>query len=210
MWAYNNRIFIYEYIHKTTLGKKDVLRADILEGISDEEWASLALRLTAYATTYFRNQYPNDSIGPEDFAQAAIIKLLEGQRRMKVDLSNLTKSEVVAELFYFLTSVIKSDIYHSRRRKYLRIETIHSFTEKGYAENEAFSSLEADILRDKLLEVLKADELACRIIVSVLDRGFEKPRHIAEDLGVSVKEIYNAKKRIKRTFTQSALHIHSR
>ncbi|QQS37784.1 MAG: sigma-70 family RNA polymerase sigma factor [Ignavibacteriales bacterium] len=167
---------------------------DVLRGSQGKmkEWLS-------HANRFIQVYYANIKIKPsaEDIVGDLIVKIYQKNRRWnyeKIDINsfmyNAIRSHVCAEAKK-VKKLVTTDEYDSEE-----------FIFKNKYENEYHISLrEIEFLQDikEKMEIvlgqIKGDE-DCEIIFYCLLEGL-KPRHIADDLGISVREVSNIMRRIK-------------
>lgn len=198
-------------------------KVEQLESLSAEEWRDLYRRLRLFTWKrygWLRNKFLLD---PDELAQQAISDTLVGKRRWPpVDSDGRIKSEV--SLFVFLCQVIRSNVSHLTAREMRNISAGLIEGDDDYApENlplESFETLLAESarihpnsagaegtdsltnyveLRDKMRELVATDGELSRIVELLLEDSDLKPTEIAERLGLSLKRIYVAMKRLRRT-----------
>jgi len=181
--------------------------------LTKDQWQELLERLALYARRKF--QYlgwaakhtdcagPGGK-GPEDIASEAIMKVLNGNRPYKPEKYPL--------FIDFLMSIVDSLISHLadsfERKKMVPIPL--ATNEQGDCEEIEFEGKEAtpaiiyvhkDIaekVKTILAEEFKDDSVINDKFLECLGAGYKKPAEISELLGIDIKEIYNAQKRLQR------------
>ncbi|HEG43626.1 hypothetical protein LCGC14_2538300 [marine sediment metagenome] len=184
--------------------------ADLAE-FTEQDWQGLLDRLTVHAQRkyvklgWFSNgKYRNpQGHGPEDVAAEAITRTIEGRRTYD--------EKKCPDFYYFLKRCVDSIISHLIDSKETEItESMPSIvTDKGAVKEIELEGCEASPLiictkkdlAEKVEFILRKafeqDEIVCGIL-DCLDAGIDKRSEMAEYLEVSLKEIDNAKKRLRR------------
>ena len=182
-----------------------------LKGFTEQDWQSLLNRLTVHAQRqyvklgWFSNgRYrSHQGQGPEDIAAEAITRTIEGKRTYD--------EKKCPDFYYFLKRCVDSIISHlidskeaEKRKSMPFIVTDEGEIEEIEPEDREAGPLEICIKKD-LVEKIKSilqerfvqDEVVCGML-DCLDAGIDKPSEMAEYLEVSVKEVNNAQKRLRR------------
>jgi DNA-directed RNA polymerase specialized sigma24 family protein len=133
-------------------------------------------------------------VEPVDFVHEAIAKLLSGERSWPSDR---------VALFPFLCGVISGLVSHAAKPMTpIAIEAPRIDHVLVAMSMAAHAQIDARLPhadeRDRILEALRADPIASKMARLIIDLDLDKPRMIAAALGVSVEEVYKARKRIQR------------
>jgi RNA polymerase sigma factor (sigma-70 family) len=171
------------------------VRASVAENLQAiDNWTLFWKRTVAYTGFVLRFKYGLtsekglDGKTAEDLAEEVIEKLLTGKRnwnRQKhPDLFSQVKSSIDSHVNNFISQkrLLESSISY---------ESADNGTNDSYDENEL---LDYSI---KILKSLNASDEEIILFQCNVD-GLLKPREIAEELGISVTEVYNIKKRLNR------------
>ena len=156
--------------------------------IKSADWKDLGPRLVAFARDRLYQPgwwgNPPGQIGwePEDLANEAVRRVLDGTRSIKPELT----------LYQNLCGVISSIVMNEG--KYPR-DPVRDHTVKISQERDNESP--DPILRRKILKLLHGDVLLIQIVNYKSAHPSAKPREIAEGLGLPIKEIRKAQKRLK-------------
>lgn len=194
--------------------------------MSQAEWLELYRRLMLY--TYKRYGWVRDRIGvdPQDLVQQAIIDTLEGKRLWPSIDIHTGEAKKDTNLFLFLCSVISSKASHLLEKERLRptveiseleqteadvrfemdsSELVNFFTGESpvrYFELTSDAIPESQIyygeLVDRVSQSVAGDTELMHIVESLLQSPDLKPKEIAEQLGLSLPQIYTALKRLRR------------
>jgi len=145
----------------------------------------------------------------DDVVHQALVDTLDGTRRWP-------KEKV--DLFYFLCEVVRSIISH-RLDQEKRNVPLESVEPRGSADDSDLASVEAmiggsigeylryesiynrlvyDRLIEQMYELVKDDQELINIVGLWSKDPSLKPSELAEELGVSISEIRNAQKRLRR------------
>lgn len=182
-----------------------------LSKFTEQDWQKLLDRLTVHAQRkyvklgWFSNGRYRSPQGqdPEDVAAEAIIRTIDGRR--------IHDEKKCPDFYYFLKGCVDSIISHSIDSKEAKItESMPSIvTDKGEIKEIELEGCEASPLiictkkdlAEKVEFILRKafeqDEIVCGIL-DCLDAGIDKRSEVAEYLEVSLKEVDNAKKRLRR------------
>lgn len=173
-----------------------------IEAMTPQEQEELIVRLTDYAAWLMRQKtyWMERSVLPKGYeagslATEAISRVLEGSRKWDPDKD--------PDLLGYLRSVVKSilwDLQKAAEKESLvepapgetrdLVDTLPS-AKPGPDEDVALGELQ-----ERLLAELETDE--DRLVLLSIFEGNEAAREIAEDLGVTVAEVYRIKRKIKR------------
>ena len=180
---------------------------------TENQWQRLLDRLTIYAERrymrlgWFRNgKYRSPSgQGPEDVASEAIVRLIEGKRNYD--------EQKYPDLLVYLRSVVKSIISHIIDSAELKRKQPMPLTSKKEGETEEVELESKDsgplqmYIDNDLVEKIKlvlnkrfAQDIVVSGILECMEAGIDKRSEIADYVGVKVKEVYNAQKRLQREF----------
>jgi hypothetical protein len=164
----------------------------------------LLTRAEMYKKRIYR-LYPLSWKIPEDYVNEAFALFLGGKRIWKY-------KEV--PLLWFLHGIVSSLISHdiekaSREIKHFGLSDkeskdlkIESSSEKDFEHNIA-----TEELLTQLQKILENDALGFRIVKLVIVSGINKPNELSEVLKVPISDIYNAKKRLRRTLLGFKEHL---
>ncbi|MAE68943.1 MAG: hypothetical protein CME06_00580 [Gemmatimonadetes bacterium] len=192
---------------------------EVAERLEKTDWARVGVQLVGYAA-YLARSYrwgasPTDTIAlgmaAEDVASLAIRKVWTGER--------CWAPERQPDLLLFLKGVVRSEMGHLYRRSAAQHE-IRPPTGPDGAESEerlAIRSADTTESADPEVELIRNEERAhetrriqelrdavhdkpeLAMIIDAIGRGCgERPRHLAAELSVSVSEINNRLKRLRR------------
>ena len=180
--------------------------------------AELALRLAAFAQRTFAEygiRGTDIAVGGvglslEDFVWRVLEEYVEG--RLEHDANR-------GPLFPLLTTALRNDIIDSlRRAAHFAEETRSPLPRESDSPDDPpsldeFASSSADVLemldersyRKRISDSLQGEPELTEMVRAILDLDLHKPRDIAAALGVSVAEVQNRKKRLRRRFIDSSL-----
>jgi DNA-directed RNA polymerase specialized sigma24 family protein len=185
------------------------LEIDRLEAITEEQWAEIWQRLRLHAWRRYKYIHQKLGLDLDDVVQQAIVDTLQGARRWP--------SEKV-DIFSFLCGVVKSIISHQleqEKRKLsidsgetdssisnaemISLEAIVNGSIGEYLKYEAmFNRVVYDELTSKMYEMVKGDKGMAQIVQLWSKDPSLKPSDIAEELGLSMEELRNVQKRLRR------------
>jgi len=194
--------------------------------MSQAEWLELYRRLMLY--TYKRFGWILNRVGvePQDLVQQAIKDTFEGRRHWPPIDAETGKTRKDVSLLVFLCNVISSNASHllEKERKRLTVETpqpsdvddnldfgetssdwLNAFTKESPVKHfELIGDTAADRqviygeLTDKIRNSVAGDAVLLHIIELLLQSPDLKPKEIAEQLGLSMPQMYTALKRLRR------------
>jgi hypothetical protein len=182
--------------------------------LSDDQWAELVERLTLHASCKLlrlcwrgivgsRGGAAPGGVEPADLAAAAITDVIEGTRSWD--------REAQPDFLNFLRGVVDSKVSHLVRevenRKSRRLAPADSGEEGAAAHGVAGREPDpaqfvqereaADRFRARVFKAVEGDEIASKVF-ECLEAEYTKPQEMAELLGLTVSEINNAQKRLRR------------
>ncbi len=142
--------------------------------------------------SYIEKKVPDKSI--EGIFSETLIDLFSGKRNCPLDKVNIKTC---------ILQIIRSKVSHIYE-KYKK----EKISDINILENENGLTVEENSeLRRKIINRLKDDELSLKIVKIQLnsEEGLKPYKEIAETLGVDIKEIYNANKRLRRKLAKLKL-----
>lgn len=184
--------------------------------MTQESWDRLRMRVAGK----FRTQLSRipDAPNSDDLIHEAIEDLINDKRHCPLDmislpvcLFNIVRSKVSniqkkwnhcreKENFQIIDSE-EFDIPTNSLGHYIDSSVSH-LSKAGDVLIEEISESEVPSLRERILFWIKDDPLLVRIVEYQLTSGGDiKPRRIAEELKISIKDIYNANRRLKIRLT---------
>ena len=174
-----------------------------------ENWNDLVPRLLLYAQGQILRYPPftDRSNLAHDLVQSAIRKTIDGTRRWNKSL--------YPTLFYFLCSVIRSELNHTsqagvqdekmqKEMEYTALLSAHS--------PESLLSCE-DYLRKFLRDLHSKDPKLAELAFLTVYEGLTGTQELANAMGVSPEQVNNFKKRLRRAFSrfrETAFRVESR
>jgi hypothetical protein len=185
----------------------------VFSELTQDQWQLLLNRLTIYAERKYtrlgwfsKGRYKSPSgQGPDDVAAEAITRLIEGRRNYD--------EQKHPDLLVYLRNVVDSIVSHViESADFKRSKAMpYAVTEDGGVEEIELESgdagpshtyLQKDLhktVNTILQEKFAVDKVVLGII-ECMKAGIYKDAEIAECHDVEVKEVYNARKRLKREF----------
>jgi len=189
-----------------------------LRSISSEEWGDIYKRLRFY--TWKRYKWLHDRMGVDldDFVHEAISDTLQGKRRWPPTDEQGRPKDV--SLFFFLCQVVRSKVYHFWNRESRNVsvnltdqdQTSDQFPESfetllaesaeihpAFGETKGTDSDAIDNeFKNRLRELVAGDVELMKIVEHIIDDPRSNPREIAASLGLDIKRVYAAQKRLRR------------
>ena len=170
-----------------------------LENLGEDNWKLITKKLVAYTRWKVLGRYLPQGKTPEDIAQEAVIKVWEGKRRWD--------PQKYPDIYEFLKTVVNSEISHlfeSKNPKYLEdirengeIRDLMPNPEEAFLLQEEYEK--AIVFKEELEKSLEKDKDEQALLVLIcLEDEITKPQEIAQKTGLSINEVYKAKKRIRR------------
>jgi len=180
-----------------------------LESITENQWAHILQKLRLHTWRRYRSLSERLGLDLDDVVHQALLDTLDGKR-------SWPNEEV--DLFYFLCGVVRSIISHrlEREKRSVPLENLES---RGSVDDSDLASVEAmiggsigeylryesiynrlvyDRLIEQMYELVKDDQELINIVGLWSTDPNLKPSELAEELGVSIGEIRNAQKRLRR------------
>ncbi len=193
-----------------------------IQELTDDELTECLERLTLHAAQKFYSygwkgsSKKNERIGPrakspQDIASETIISFIQGDRSYN--------PEAYPDFMAFLRSAVDSQIYNLSKLVEHKIKKPLTQETNEKADNPTSTEFSGTVpgplricISKELVEKLKTslslvfnkDELV-REIFECMEAGVTKRREIAELLGVKVKEVDNARKRLYRRISRISL-----
>lgn len=160
---------------------------NLTEAIHSVDMDEVIDRMNAYAISLLKSVGAKNFNGKEpiDFVGDVILKVMEGKRDWAKAQCSFTE---------FLFGCLKSEISNFfATNKNLYDSELPEIPSNGLSSND-------EDKRNQIFELLKqegADDNELLIFEYWVD-GITKPKEIAKDLGIEVKEVYNITKRLER------------
>jgi len=163
-----------------------------LRKLSKESWDRLRLKIRTFSLYRLKN---HAEIEPDDLLNEAILDLLKGNRKWPKHVALKT----------CLINIVKSKVSHALKK--VKKESPHA--DMHIIEDKKNNILDIMIEAEKtdlINHIMKCSEdpLLKKIIKYYIENndGRINAKQIAKALGVEVKDIYNANKRLKRTYNK--------
>ena len=175
----------------------------------------LALRLAAFARRTFADfglpshdaTVSGVGLSMEDFVWAVLEEYVEG--RLEHQASR-------GDLFSLLATAMRNDIIDSLRKAAHMHEEPRSALPRGphstidppsldelpSAAVDVPAMLDEENYRERVWDSLAGEPELAEVVRAILDLNLYKPREIAAALGISVTEVHNRKKRLRRRFME--------
>ena len=192
------------------------MQTEELDAISKEQWVEIWQKLRLHTWRKYKSLQDKIGLDLDDMVHQAIIDTLERKRRWP-PIDKLTGMKKHVDLFPFLCEVVRSNISHQleEERKKISIEG----TVSNPSEDSDLISLEGMIsgpiseylryeaiynrvfyvqLVSRMFELVKGDEELSEIVKVWTRDPSLKPSEIAQELGLSIEEVRNAQKRLRR------------
>lgn len=169
---------------------------NVEEAIQSVDMDEVINRLNAYAYSVLKSMRVKDFAGKEpiDFVGDVLLKVIEEKRDWNKAKCSFTE---------FLFGCLRSEIYNFfKTHKYHFVDELPEII-----STDQLSNIEYE--KNKVIEVLKLDGITDDeiLVFECWMDGLKKPREIAKDLGVDVKEVYNITKRLERRLIKNKTKI---
>jgi len=175
----------------------------------------LALRLAAFARRTFadfglpRHEATVSGVGlsMEDFVWAVLEEYVEGRLEHQASRGDLFSLLATAMRNDIIDSLRKAAHMHEEPRSTLPREPHStmdrpSLDELPSAAVDVPAMLDEENYRKRVWASLAGEPELAKVVRAILDLNLYKPREIAAALGISVTEVHNRKKRLRRRFME--------
>jgi DNA-directed RNA polymerase specialized sigma24 family protein len=175
----------------------------------------LALRLAAFARRTFADfRLPSHDatvsgvgLSMEDFVWAVLEEYVEGRLKHEASRGDLFSLLATAMRNDIIDSLRKAAHLHEQTRSRLPREphsTIDppSLDELPSAAVDVPAMLDEENYRNRVWASLAEEPELAKVVRAILDLNLYKPREIAAALGITVTEVQNRKKRLRRRFME--------
>lgn len=187
-----------------------------LDPPTDEQWIEFYQKLRLFTFKKYAGLNLSLGVDLEDIVNEAVADVLDGKRIWNRSVwgpsatAYTPEQQLSASFFGFLCGVVQSKISHLRERSGRQesldaIEPHFSSMVNRYDRGGSSltrSSLEDQInfneVTEKMEELVSEDEASVRIIGALREVPDLSPQEIAKETGLSIGDIYNALKRIRR------------
>jgi DNA-directed RNA polymerase specialized sigma24 family protein len=178
----------------------------IFEQMKEAEWQDLRNRLLYFG---YRNYGGNDrrlGYHLDDAVQDAIVDVVTGVRRWPPVDEYGNEKEI--SLFVFLCQTVRSKISHvfTRKAREIQFEEVQGVdlpldrleTLLGPKQSELERQIIYSEFSEQLLKLVSNDNTLTKFIKVLIETPDLRPQEIAPLLGISMKEMRNAQKRLSR------------
>lgn len=170
---------------------------EVLDRYTEEDWDDVWKRLKRFSYTYFRGR----GLDLDGLIQDAIKDVIVRKRRWPPGVDFVT----------LLCQIIRSKANHLSKRGGLFMsieeapplqlqapgETLYPARREREDRQLAYSKL-----CSKIKQIIREDELLCRMVNMWLEEPELKPRGVARRLGVTIEAVRNGQKRLSRVANQ--------
>ena len=176
----------------------------------------LALRLTAFARRTFADfglrgadtAVAGVGLSIEDFAWAVLEEYVEGKLEHEASRGDLFSLLATALRNDIIDSLRKAAHVHEENRSALPRESDStvdppSLDEMPSAAIDVAAMLDEENYRKRVWASLAGEPELTEVVTAIMDLNLYRPREIAAALGISVTEVQNRKKRLRRRFIES-------
>jgi DNA-directed RNA polymerase specialized sigma24 family protein len=155
--------------------------------LNEVNWHDVLPRLLLYTKSIVKAYRLEDIVSAEELTQNAVYALLSGRRRWPPDVSLLTA----------LIAIVRSNISHQvyLKRDYIDTEKLEILADETRGP---YYKAEDNEFRKNILALVGNDKDLVRLVEIYLEDSYSRPKDIAEALGVSLDDVYNLRKRLRR------------
>ena len=182
--------------------EKDAL-TEVPERLLVADWEDILPRVQLWAN-HFHKRYMRHiraAPTPEDLVQEAIVKLYSGQRKLPdhVPLLTVIINNIQNDIWNFLTKegYTRKDSKGKGRKGWGRHigleEWMHDFDQQSIPPGVELRGLH-DTIRGKV----KNDAELVQLVDLLIEDPLLKPRDLARLMGITIKDVNNAQKRLRR------------
>jgi DNA-directed RNA polymerase specialized sigma24 family protein len=156
--------------------------------ITETVWDNVLPRLHLYALRQISSLGLEGAVAPEDVVYDAILSVVER------DVSH------IEDVSRYLMLVIKHDISDIARKQRRKVALDEAEAQQAYSDENLNKTIEDAEFFDRLRTSVKDDVELTRVIEAIIEDSSLKSAELAEKLGISVHELYNLKKRLRKRF----------
>jgi|GEM_PF-2720791 len=182
---------------------KDVIEPEVPERLLVADWDDIIPRVRLWAIHFHKRylKHIRAAPTPDDLVQEAIVKLYTGRRKIPdhVPLMTVIINNIQSDIWNFLTKegFTKKDSKGKGRKGWGRHVGLEEWMKdydlealpSGNEMKELYSAVSSKIADDPFLQ---------KMVDLLFEDPLLKPRDLARLLGVSIKDINNAQKRLRR------------
>lgn len=176
---------------------------EVPERLLVADWDDLVPRIRLWAHHFHKRylRHIRAAPTPDDLVQEAIVKLYTGRRKIPdhVPLLTVLINNIQSDIWNFLTKegYTSKDSKGKGRKGWGRHIGLEEWVEK-HDEKSIPPDNELKGLRNTIIEKIEDDEMLIRMMDLIFQDPLLKPRDLARLLEISVKEVNNAQKRLRR------------
>ncbi len=183
--------------------EKDILATEVPERLLVADWDDVLPRVQLWANHFHRRYLRNIRAAPsaEDLVQEAIVKLYAGQRKLPdhVPLLTVIINNIQSDIWNFLTKegYTQTDSKGKGRQGWGRHIGLEEWT-KDFDQQAIPPGAELNGLHSSIKEKIGSDKELNQMVDFLFEDPLLKPRDLARLMGMSIKNVNNVQKRLRR------------
>lgn len=182
---------------------QDSLQQDIPARLLVADWNDILPRVQLWANHFHKRYLRNirAAPSPEDLVQEAIVKLYTGRRKLPdhVPLITVIINNIQSDIWNFLTreGIVGKSAQGKGRKGWGRHLGLEEWMQ-NFDEQAAPSQTELNALQEVIKKEIDGDKQLGQMVDLLFQDPLLKPRDLARLMGITVKDVNNAQKRLRR------------
>ncbi|MEM8487587.1 MAG: hypothetical protein AAF564_18700 [Bacteroidota bacterium] len=183
--------------------EKDVLAHEVPERLLIADWDDILPRVQLWANHFHRRylRHIRAAPTPEDLVQEAVVKLYAGQRKLPdhVPLLTVIINNIQSDIWNFLTKegYTRKDSKGKGRKGWGRHIGLEEWMQ-NFDHSTTPPHAELKGLHDAIKAQVSNDKELSQMVELFFEDPLLKPRDLARLMGMSIKNVNNAQKRLRR------------
>ncbi len=183
--------------------EKDVLAHEVPERLLIADWDDILPRVQLWANHFHRRylRHIRAAPTPEDLVQEAVVKLYAGQRKLPdhVPLLTVIINNIQSDIWNFLTKegYTRKDSKGKGRKGWGRHIGLEEWMQ-DFDQRTTPPQAELNGLHDAIKAKVSNDKELTQMVELLFEDPLLKPRDLARLMGMSIKNVNNAQKRLRR------------
>ena len=183
--------------------EKDAQSQEVPERLLVADWDDIIPRVRLWAIHFHKRylQHIRAAPSPDDLVQEAIVKLYTGRRKIPdhVPLMTVIINNIQSDIWNFLTKegYTKKDSQGKGRKGWGRHIGLEEWMD-NFDQSVVPKASQLKEIRELMVSKVNDDPMLLKMVNLLFEDPLLKPRDLARLLGISVKEVNNAQKRLRR------------
>ncbi len=183
--------------------EKEVLATEVPERLLVADWDDILPRVRLWANHFHKRylRHIRAAPSPDDLVQEAVVKLYSGRRKLPdhVPLLTVIINNIQSDIWNYLTKegYTRKDSKGKGRQGWGRHIGLEEWM-RDYDQEAIPPSVELRGLHETIKAQVSNDKQLTQMVTLLFEDPLLKPRDLARLMGISIKDVNNAQKRLRR------------